>query len=446
MEVFFMRMYDLIMKKKQGKALTEQEISFIVDGYTKDTIPDYQMSAFLMAVCLQGMTDEETAALTMAMANSGDILDLSPIEGKKADKHSTGGVGDKTSLIIGPMVAALGVPVAKMSGRGLGHTGGTIDKLESFPGFSVSISNEQFFENVNRMKLAIVGQTANLAPADKKIYALRDVTATVDHVALIASSIMSKKIASGADVIVLDVKMGSGAFMKTMEDAICLAETMVQIGTHVGRKTYAIVSDMNQPLGKNVGNSLEVKEAIAALDGMGAPDLMDASITLAAYMLLGVGRAATVEEAKELLTSTITDGSAKKKMAEWVVAQGGDASYVYEPELFEQAAFTAEALAPCSGYVKEICTDEIGITSLILGGGRETKESQIDLQVGIEIHKKIGDKVEKGEALATLHANDKEKLEAAMSRFLAAYTITEQYTAPRKHILAVVTAEGTTLL
>ena len=293
-----MRMYDLITKKKHGESLTKEEINFIVDGFTKGTIPDYQMSAFLMAVCLKEMNLQETIDLTMAMVNSGDTLDLSPITGKKADKHSTGGVGDKTSLIIGPMVAALGVPVAKMSGRGLGHTGGTIDKLESFPGFSVSLSEQQFFENVNRMKLSIIGQTANLAPADKKMYALRDVTATVDNLSLISSSIMSKKIAAGADVIVLDVKCGSGAFMKTLDDAEALAKTMVQIGNGVGRETYGVLSDMSQPLGRYVGNALEVKEAIKTLKGQGPEDLVEACITLASYMLLGVGRASTVSEAE----------------------------------------------------------------------------------------------------------------------------------------------------
>ena len=319
-----MRMYDLITKKKLGEALSKEEIDFIVNGFTEGSIPDYQMSAFLMAVCLKGMNIQETIDLTMAMVHSGDVLDLSPIEGKKADKHSTGGVGDKTSLIIGPMVAALGVPVAKMSGRGLGHTGGTIDKLESFPGFSVSLSEQEFFDNVNRMKLAIIGQTANLAPADKKMYALRDVTATVNNYSLIASSIMSKKIAAGSDVIVLDVKVGSGAFMKTLEEAEELAKVMVQIGTGVGRETYAVLSDMGQPLGQYVGNSLEVQEAIATLKGNGPEDLLEACITLATYMLLGAGRASSTEEAERLLKGTIADGSALKKLAEFVEAQGGD--------------------------------------------------------------------------------------------------------------------------
>lgn len=436
-----MRMYDLITKKKQGKALTKEEIEFIVEGFTKDQIPDYQMSAFLMAVYFQGMNIEETIHLTTAMAHSGDILDLSKIEGKKADKHSTGGVGDKTSLIIGPMVAALGVPVAKMSGRGLGHTGGTIDKLESFPGFSVALSEEQFIDNVNRMKLAIVGQTANLAPADKKMYALRDVSATVDSIPLIAGSIMSKKIAAGSDVIVLDVKVGSGAFMKTIEDAVTLAKTMVQIGEGMGRTTYAVLSDMSQPLGHYVGNSLEVQEAIETLKGNGPKDLVDASMTLASYMLLGVGRASTLEEATDLLNQTVTDGSALLKLKEFVTAQGGDASYVDSPGKFPKTLYSEEAICLEEGYVSQILTDEIGMASLMLGGGRETKESEIDLSVGIYINKKVGDFVKKGESLAVLYANDMERLKAAMPRLMKAYKLSKQHVDTPKHVLGIVTKE-----
>ncbi|ABX42952.1 pyrimidine-nucleoside phosphorylase [Lachnoclostridium phytofermentans] len=439
-----MRMYDLINKKKNGEVLTNQEIEFIVSGYTNGTIPDYQMSAFLMAVCLKEMNVEETSALTMAMAHSGDMLDLSAIEGIKVDKHSTGGVGDKTSLVIGPMVAALSVPVAKMSGRGLGHTGGTIDKLESFEGFSTSLSEEQFFDNVNRMKLAIIGQTGNLAPADKKIYALRDVTATVDNISLISSSIMSKKIAAGADVIVLDVKTGSGAFMKTMEGSFELAQTMVNIGDNVGRTTYAVISDMNQPLGIAVGNNLEVIEAIDTLSGNGPEDLLDASLTLASYMLLGAKRVATIEEARELLLNTIKDGSALKKFAEFVTAQGGDASPVFDTSLFPKASIIEPVYAPKDGYVSDIHTDEIGMTSLILGGGRETKESEIDLTVGMKIHAKIGDEVTTKTPIATLYANDPEKLSAAKERFIKAYTIsTEKVKAPN-HIHGIVTKDGAT--
>lgn len=435
---YYMRMYDLIMKKKHGEALSEQELCYLVQGYTREEIPDYQMAAFLMAVCFQGMNEAETLALTMAMAKSGEMLDLSAIHGKKADKHSTGGVGDKTSLIVGPMVASLGVPVAKMSGRGLGHTGGTIDKLESFPGFSVSISNEQFIENVNRMKLAIIGQTANLAPADKKLYALRDVTATVDQRSLIASSIMSKKLAAGSDVIVLDVKVGSGAFMKCYEDARKLAETMVTIGIGAGRKTYAVISDMNQPLGYAVGNILEVKEAIEALNGRAPEDLRDACRTLAAYMLLGAGRVREIAEAEALLQESIESGAALKKLAELVKAQGGDERYVYEPDRFPQASLTCELKAAEGGYVAAMNTEEIGLAALILGGGRETKESKIDLTVGIVFRKKIGDKVVAGETLAVLHANDEEKLRTAMNRLTAAITIQTEHCEAPQHILGVV--------
>lgn len=437
-----MRMYDLIYKKKNGEELTESEIEFIVNGYTDGTIPDYQMSAFLMAVCLKEMNTKETIALTMAMAHSGDMLDLSGIHGIKVDKHSTGGVGDKTSLIIGPMVAALGVPVAKMSGRGLGHTGGTIDKLESFKGFSTSLSEEEFINNVNQLKLAINGQTANLAPADKKIYALRDVTATVDNISLISSSIMSKKLASGADVIVLDVKTGSGAFMKTFEGSLELAKTMVDIGNGVGRETYAVISDMNQPLGISVGNNLEVIEAIETLKGNGPEDLLDASLTLASYMLIGAKRASSEKEARELLLGTIADGSALNKFAEFVKAQGGDERAVFDTDLFEKASLTYEVTAKEAGYVTNFHTDEIGMTSLILGGGRETKDSVIDLSVGMKIHKKIGDRVEVGTKIATLYANDEEKLKAAIERFENAYTISKEARKAPKHVYGVVSRDG----
>lgn len=441
-------MFDLIYKKKMGGALTREEISHMIKAYTNKEIPDYQMSAFLMAVCWRGMDEEETIALTTAMAQSGDMLDLSPIDGIVADKHSTGGVGDKTSLVIGPMVAALGIPVAKMSGRGLGHTGGTVDKLESFPGFSTEISTEQFFKNVNTIKFAIAGQTANLAPADKMLYALRDVTATIDNISMIASSIMSKKLASGADVIVLDVKTGNGAFMKSLEDSILLAEAMVHIGNGLGRETYAVISDMNQPLGRAVGNSLEVIEAIHALQGNGPEDLMEVSITLAAYMLLGVKRVTSLEEAKRLLHQTISDGSALQKFAEFVRAQGGDDSLVFDIGKFTKANFIEDVYADREGYVSTIHTDEIGMTSLILGGGRETKESSIDLSVGLIIHKKLGEQVKAGDPLATLYANDKEKLIAAKKKLFQAYTISDdKRDAPQgavpKHIYGVIDQYGT---
>lgn len=441
-----MKMYDLINKKKNNEHLTAEEIEFIVDGFTKGAIPDYQMSAFLMAVCLNGMDHEETAALTVSMANSGDLLDLSQINGIKVDKHSTGGVGDKTSLVLSPMVASLGVPVAKMSGRGLGHTGGTIDKLESFPGFSTTIPTEKFIENVNRVKMAIVGQTANLAPADKKIYALRDVTATVDNISLIASSIMSKKIASGSEVIVLDVKTGSGAFMKSFEDSLALAKEMVQIGTIAGRKTYAVITDMNQPLGYAIGNNLEVIEAIDTLSGEGPKDLLEVSIILAAFMLVGAEKADTLQDAKSMLYKTIEDRSALNKLAEFINAQGGNSDAVYHTEQFKKASIEEEAIAQSDGYITFIQTEEVGMTSLILGGGRETKESVIDLSVGIKIHKKLGEYVQKGEALATLYANDQDKMKEAKERLLQAYKIGNEKPADTKYVYAIVTKDGVQLM
>lgn len=419
-----MRMYDLIMKKRNGGALSQEEIRYMVNSYTAGEIPDYQMSAMMMAIYFNGMTEEETLSLTMAMAESGDTLDLSGIAGVKVDKHSTGGVGDKTSLALTPMVAACGVKVAKMSGRGLGHTGGTIDKLESFPGFSTEIEIDAFERNVNEIGISIMGQTKDLAPADKKLYALRDVTATVDQISLIASSIMSKKLASGADAIVLDVKTGSGAFMKTLTDSVALAEEMTRIGNGAGRKTIAVISDMDQPLGFAVGNILEVQEAIATLRGEGPQDFMQLCLCLGSYMLVAAGKAEDEKQAEKMLKEVIENGKALEKLAEFVKAQGGDPSYVYQPQKFETARVQREIPAPQAGYIQKIVCDEIGICSLILGGGRETKESTIDLSVGLILHKKVGDKVEKGESLATIYANDEGKCEQATERFLAAYTIT----------------------
>ncbi len=433
-----MRMYDCISAKKAGRELPEEVIRYVVKGFTEGTIPDYQMSAFLMAVCLRGMTKAETLALTMAMAESGDMLDLSPIRGRKADKHSTGGVGDKTTLIVGPVVAALGVPVAKMSGRGLGHTGGTIDKLESFPGFAVSLSEQEFFAQVNRIKLAVMAQTANLAPADKKIYALRDVTATVDSMPLIASSIMSKKLAAGADVIVLDVKAGSGAFMKTKEDAAALAEEMVEIGNGAGRQTCAVVTDMNQPLGCCVGNILEVKEAIGALHGRGAEDLMEASLALAAQMLVGAGRAADYESGWKLAEGALKDGSAFEKFCEFIEAQGGDASFARDPEKFPRAAAALEIRAEQDGFIRSMQTEEIGMASLLLGAGRETKESRIDLTAGIRMCVKLGDCVSKGDVLAVLFAGDESKAAAARARLLPAIEIGEKPENRNGHVLKII--------
>ena len=418
-----MRMYDIIMKKRNGGELSKEEIDFFIEGYTKGEIPDYQVSALMMAIYFRKMTEAETLALTMAMAASGDRLDLSGIRGVKVDKHSTGGVGDKTSLALAPMVAACGIPVAKMSGRGLGHTGGTIDKLESFPGFTTALTTERFIDNVNRIGIAIMGQTADLAPADKKLYALRDVTATVDNLSLIASSIMSKKLAAGADAIVLDVKTGSGAFMKQEAEAKALAEEMVKIGKNAGRRTVAVISDMDQPLGFAVGNALEVREAIETLRGNGPEDFLELCLTLGSQMLMAGGKAESAREAEEMLRAVIADGSALGKLAEFVEAQGGDGSAVYHPELLPQAAIQEPVAAPESGYLSRIVCDEVGICSLILGGGRETKESEIDLSVGLVLCKKVGDYVEAGEPLAVIHANDADRAEQARARYLKACTI-----------------------
>ncbi len=419
-----MTMYDLILKKKRGEELTNEEICYMISGYTKGDIPDYQMSAMMMAICFQGMTPEETKNLTLAMAESGDMLDLSAIEGIKVDKHSTGGVGDKTSLVLGPMVASLGVAVAKMSGRGLGHTGGTIDKLESFTGFTTGISKETFIKNVNEIHMAIAGQTADLAPADKKLYALRDVTGTVDQMSLIASSIMSKKLASGADAIVLDVKTGDGAFMKTLEDSKALAEAMVSIGKLAGKKMAAIISDMDQPLGNAVGNILEVKEAIDTLRGNGPKDLERLVLALGSYMVVAAEKAETLEEARERLALSLQNGSAFDTFKKFVVAQGGCEEEVLHPENLLVAQYVEDVLCEEDGFVAKIQTEEIGRISLLLGGGRETKESAIDLTVGLVLNKKRGDKVQKGDILATIHANDKEKLAQAKARLCKAYVIT----------------------
>lgn len=421
-----MRMYDLILKKKQGGELSTDEIRYMIEGFTEGSIPDYQMSAMTMAICFRGMTPRETVDLTLAMRDSGDVLDLSGIKGVKVDKHSTGGVGDKTSLALTPIIAALGVPVAKMSGRGLGHTGGTIDKLECFDGFTTALSEEQFAGNVNTIGIAIAGQTANLAPADKKLYALRDVTATVDQMSLIASSIMSKKLAAGADAIVLDVKTGSGAFMKTRQDALALAEEMVRIGSGAGKHTIAVVSDMNQPLGNAVGNALEVEEAIATLRGEGPEDFTELCLTIGSYMLVAGKKADTPEEARAMLQRVIADGSALKKLEEFVEAQGGDPEQVLHPELLPAAAIQEPILAPMDGYLQSIQCEEVGNCSMILGGGRETKESELDLSVGLILHKKTGDFVKKGEPLATIHANDREKAAQASQRYLAACRIGEE--------------------
>lgn len=421
-----MRMYDLILKKKQGGELSTDEIRYMIEGFTEESIPDYQMSAMTMAICFRGMTPRETVDLTLAMRDSGDVLDLSGIKGVKVDKHSTGGVGDKTSLALTPIIAALGVPVAKMSGRGLGHTGGTIDKLECFDGFTTALSEEQFAGNVNTIGIAIAGQTANLAPADKKLYALRDVTATVDQMSLIASSIMSKKLASGSDAIVLDVKTGNGAFMKKLEDSRALAKEMVSIGTMAGKKTVAVITDMDQPLGRAVGNSLEVWEAIDTLRGEGPADFKEVVFALGSQMLMLAGRAADEKEARALMEGVIEDGSALDKFAQFVRAQGGDAAPVYDTSLLPVAGKTLEVTAKESGYVHRILAEDIGIACMTLGGGRETKESAIDLSVGIILEKKNGDAVSDGEVLATIYGNDDAKMQAAYEKIAHAYEIAKE--------------------
>lgn len=421
-----MRMYDLILKKRHGESLTGEEIRWMIREYTNGDIPDYQMSAMLMAVCFQGLDKVETYEFTMAMAQSGEMLDLSMIHGIKVDKHSTGGVGDKTSLALTPIVASLGIPVAKMSGRGLGHTGGTIDKLESIPGFSTQLTDEEFEEQVNSIGISIMGQTKDLAPADKLLYALRDVTATVDQISLIASSIMSKKLAAGADAILLDVKTGSGAFMKEESDAIALAQEMVDIGKSAGRKMTAVITNMDEPLGMAVGNILEVKEAIETLKGNGPADFVELVETLASYMLILGGVSSDFEGAKAKVRQVIQNGKALDKLKQFVAAQGGDTSYIDHPELFEQASVIEEIKSDQDGFVGSINAQEMGICSLILGGGRETKDSKIDPAVGLVFSKKVADQVKKGDVLATIYGNDPEKVRQAVEHFKKNYCITEE--------------------
>lgn len=399
------RMVDIIEKKRDGEAITKEEISFFVDGYTAGTIPDYQASALLMAIYFKGMTAEEQGDLTLAMVASGDQIDLSGIEGIKVDKHSTGGVGDTTTLILVPLVAACGVPVAKMSGRGLGHTGGTLDKLEAIEGFHIELTQEQFVNQVNDLKLAVIGQSGNLTPADKKLYSLRDVTATVDSIPLIASSIMSKKIAAGADAIVLDVKTGDGAFMKTVEDAEALAQAMVSIGRQVGRNTMAVISDMSQPLGYAIGNALEVKEAIETLEGNGPEDLTELCLVLGSKMVVAGGKAATIDEARALLEKVIEDRSALALFGELIDAQGGDSKIIHDTSLLPSATFKMNVPALSTGYIAKMEADEIGVAAMVLGAGRETKDDDIDLAVGIMLSKKIGDFVKEGETIAVIHSN-----------------------------------------
>lgn len=403
-----MRMIDIIEKKRDGKSLTKEEIEFFVNGYTHGEVPDYQASSLAIAIFFQDMNDEERAALTMSMVNSGEKIDLSDINGIKVDKHSTGGVGDTTTLVLAPLVAAVGVPVAKMSGRGLGHTGGTIDKLESVKGFNVEISEKDFIKLVNDNQVAVIGQSGNLTPADKKLYALRDVTGTVNSIPLIASSIMSKKIAAGADAIVLDVKTGSGAFMKTLDDAEALAHAMVRIGNNVGRNTMAIISDMSQPLGNAIGNALELKEAIATLKGNGPKDLTELVLTLGSQMVVLAEQATSLDEARQMLIDAIKTGKALNKFKTFLSNQGGDDSIVNSPEKLPSAKYQVEFKAKKDGYITEIIANEIGVASMMLGAGRQTKEDVIDLGVGIVLNKKVGEHVEKGENILTIHTNTKE--------------------------------------
>ena len=417
-----MRMSDLIMKKKHGEVLTEQEIQFMIDGYVKGEIPDYQMSAMLMAIWFKGMNDLEITELTKTMAKSGDMIDLSAISGKKVDKHSTGGVGDKTTLIVAPIVAACGGKVAKMSGRGLGHTGGTVDKLEAIPGYRTVLDRQEFFDTVNKCGVSVIGQSGNLAPADKKLYALRDVTATVDSIPLIASSIMSKKLAAGSDCILLDVKTGSGAFMKTLDDSIKLAQTMVAIGEGAGRRTVALITDMDTPLGFGIGNSIEVMESMDVLKGHGPADLAEVSLQLAANMLYLVGKG-TPEECRTMAEKAIADGSAFETFCTMVKAQGGDDAVLRDYEKFVKAPYKADILAERDGYIVKMNAEEVGVTSVVLGAGRETKESDIDFSAGLILHKKYGDAVKKGDSLVTLYTSKEESLKEAERMYREAVII-----------------------
>lgn len=429
-----MRMYDIIMKKRDGYELSTEEINYFVENYTKGLIPDYQASALLMAIYLNKINKRETLDLTRAMVNSGDKIDLSKLNGIKVDKHSTGGVGDTTTLVLGPMVAACGVPFVKMSGRGLGHTGGTLDKLESIKGFRVELSNEEFEENVNKINIAICSQTANVTPADKKLYALRDVTATVDDISLITASIMSKKLAVESDAIILDVKVGSGAFMKNLDDAVKLAKSMVEIGNLYGRKTVAVVTNMDEPLGKAVGNALEVREAIDTLKGSGPEDLYELVLILGSKLLVLAGKVDNESEGRKMLIDVVNSGKAFEKFKELVRYQGGDVSYVENPELLPKAKYVIEVKSNKNGYVKSINAEEVGKCALALGAGRETKESQIDLSAGIVLNKKVDDKVECGETLAYIHGNDIDKVEDVKNRLLDIFIIGDKNKEPKKLI------------
>lgn len=436
-----MRMYDIILKKRDGGTLSDEEIRSLVAGYTAGEIPDYQMAAFLMAVYFQGMTDEETAVLTDAMAHSGDMMDLSGIPGVKVDKHSTGGVGDKTTLVVAPIVAACGCHVVKMSGRGLGHTGGTVDKMESIPGMRVELSHEDFLRVAGETGLAVTGQSGNMTPADKKLYALRDVTGTVESIPLIASSIMSKKLAAGSDCILLDVKTGSGAFMKTPGDSVKLAEKMVSIGVKNGRKTAALITNMDIPLGSQIGNALEVEEAVRTLQGKGPRDLTEVCLSLATEMLY-LGGKGSREECREMAQKAVASGAALKRLAAMVHGQGGDEECIYHPEKLGRAPITAEVKAPAEGYITAMDTTGIGISAMMLGAGRETKESKLDYLAGIILEKKTGDAVHAGETIARLLASDEGKIAGAREKFLKSVVITADKPEDEKLIYARVTSQG----
>ena len=440
-----MRMYDIIDKKKKGKELSDEEIRYMINGYVDGSIPDYQMSAFLMAVYYKGMSDKELLEMTIAMEKSGDIVDLSAISGIKVDKHSTGGVGDKTTLVVGPVVAACGGKVAKMSGRGLGFTGGTIDKLESIPGYRIDISEREFYDNVNNIGVSIIGQSAEIATADKKLYALRDVTATVDSIPLIASSIMSKKLASGSDKIVLDVTVGSGAFMKSVEDAVNLASKMVTIGEGAGKETVAYITNMDVPLGVSVGNNLEVIEAIETLNGNGPDDFNEICIQFAAEMLRLAGKG-KIEECKIMAKEAINNGSALKKFSDMVQAQGGNKDYIYDIDLFDKALYSEKWIAENDCYIEHMDTEICGKTSVILGAGREVKESDVDYTAGIKFYKKTGDFIKKGDIIAELFTSDKDKIKQAISFLKNGYRFGDKQVEKQKTIIAFVSSSGVVFL
>ncbi|MBR5648533.1 pyrimidine-nucleoside phosphorylase [Pseudobutyrivibrio sp.] len=433
-----MRMYDLIEKKKLGQELSTEEIKDIIDGYTRGDIPDYQISALLMAICFNGMNVRERYDLTMAMRDSGDILDLSSIDGVKIDKHSTGGVGDKVTLVLGPIIASIGVPVAKMSGRGLGHTGGTIDKLEAFPGFNAALSEDEFINQVNSIKIAVTGQSKNLAPADKKLYALRDVTATVDEISLITGSIMSKKLAAGTDAIVLDVTVGDGAFMKNKENALELAKSMVDIGKRADKKIAAYLTNMDEPLGYAIGNNLEVIEAIEALKGNGPEDLMEVVYALGSQMIVFSGIETDKAKARSLMEEAVRNGSAYDKFVEFIQAQGGDATYAKDINKFAPAKYIIPVNADIDGYVHALKAETFGLASMSLGGGRETFDDVIDMSVGIVLNKKVGDSVKAGEPICYIHANDENKAKHAQDMILGATVISPDKCDHMKLIIDIV--------